>query len=241
MREFAFRLRYEPGVDPLMDVCIDTPGLVGESLTACVSDDQFWRVEWFSGPSAALTTVERLHAEAGSRTESITETACEASRYYDVVGRNDDELVVYTFLTDVGGGESVQTLASRYLPAGSLFRTRRLDDRHEWRILLRSDEKVGLLYDALGATLRSGIAFRMEHLRDVEGWHQNPFESVSLSPEHRAAMQAAVDHGYYRTPRAITLDELASKLDLPRSTLSYRLRQAERTLVTGYLGGSGSE
>ncbi|WP_299331855.1 helix-turn-helix domain-containing protein [Haloplanus sp.] len=49
-------------------------------------------------------------------------------------------------------------------------------------------------------------------------------------------MRAALNHGYYRTPREVTLDGLAAELGVPRSTLSYRLRRAEERLVSGYLG-----
>jgi len=144
--------------------------------------------------------------------------------------------VIYTHVQDVEDGESIQTLAGRYLPHGTLYCTTRREDRHGWRIFVRSDEKVGLLYDALGANLRSGLTFRMGHLRDAEGWGHDSLGSVALPPNQRTAMRAALDHGYYRTPRESTLDDLAAVLDIPRSTLSYRLRQAEERLVSGYLG-----
>ncbi|ELY85169.1 bacterio-opsin activator HTH domain-containing protein [Natrialba taiwanensis DSM 12281] len=49
-------------------------------------------------------------------------------------------------------------------------------------------------------------------------------------------MQAAVEYGYYETPRQIDLSELADRLDVPRSTLSYRLRRAEATLASTFVG-----
>jgi predicted DNA binding protein len=49
-------------------------------------------------------------------------------------------------------------------------------------------------------------------------------------------MAAAVERGYYETPREITVEELAEELDLPRSTLSYRLRRAEAELVRSFVG-----
>ncbi|ELZ08665.1 helix-turn-helix domain-containing protein, partial [Natrialba aegyptia] len=42
--------------------------------------------------------------------------------------------------------------------------------------------------------------------------------------------------GYYETPRQIDLSELADRLDVPRSTLSYRLRRAEATLASTFVG-----
>ncbi|QGX94401.1 bacterio-opsin activator [Haloplanus rallus] len=236
MREFAFDIVYETGADPVMDVFIEYPTLVGEALHGCVTEDSFWRVERLTGPTAALDSVERLRLDETVRTASVTETNCTATRTHDVLDRSEDERVIYTHLDGIEDGDSVQTLSARYLPSGSLFCTTRREARHRWRIFLQSDEKVGLLYDALSANLRSGLSFHMSHLGEAEEWGHDSLGSVSLPPDQRRAMRAALDHGYYRTPREITLDELAGNLDVPRSTLSYRLRRAEERLVTGYLG-----
>ncbi|WP_049936840.1 helix-turn-helix domain-containing protein [Haloplanus natans] len=236
MREFTFDIVYDRGTDPVMDVFIEHPTLVAEALHGCVATDRFWRIERLTGPTAALDAVERLRLDEAVRTVSVTETDCSATRYHDVLDRSDDERVIYSHIENVTDGESVQTLAGRYLPHGSLYCTTRRENRHRWRIFMKSDEKVGLLYDALGANLRAGLSFRMGHLRDAEGWGHDSLGSVALPPDQRTAMRAALDHGYYRTPREITLDDLAAVLDVPRSTLSYRLRRAEERLVSGYLG-----
>jgi predicted DNA binding protein len=239
MREFTFDIVYDRGADPVMDVFIEHPTLVAEALHGCVATDRFWRIERLIGPTAALDAVERLRLDEAVRTVSVTETDCSATRYHDVLDRSDDERVIYSHVENVTDGESVQTLAGRYLPHGSLYCTTRRENRHRWRVFMRSDEKVGLLYDALGANLREGLSFRMGHLRDAEGWGHDSLGSVALPPDQRTAMRAALDHGYYRTPREITLDDLAAELDVPRSTLSYRLRRAEERLVSGYLGETG--
>ncbi len=239
MREFTFDIVYETGSDPVMDVFIEHPTLVAKALHGCVTKDSFWRIERLIGPTAALDVVERLRLDETVRTASVTEEDCSATRYHDVLARSDDERVIYTLVEDVEDGESVQTLAGRYLPHGSLYCTSRRENRHSWRIFMKSDENVGLLYDALSANLRAGLAFRMGHLRNAEGWGHNSLGSVALPPDQRTAMRAALDHGYYRTPREVTLDDLAKELDVPRSTLSYRLRRAEERLVSGYLGEAG--
>jgi predicted DNA binding protein len=43
--------------------------------------------------------------------------------------------------------------------------------------------------------------------------------------------------GYYRTPRAVKLAEIADRLDVPESTLRYRLRRAEAWLTTTFVEG----
>jgi hypothetical protein len=235
MREFTFSIEYGDGADPVMDVFIDHPTLAAESLHGGITEDEFWRVERMTGPTAALDAVERLRLDETVRTESITDRQCRATRYHDVLQRGDGERVIYGYVGDISGCEAVQTLAGRYLPSGTLLCTKRQGARREWRVLMRSEEKIGLLYDALGANLRSDLSFRMGHLQEADGWRHDALGAVSLPPKQRAALRAAVDHGYYRTPREITLDDLAAKLDVPRSTLSYRLRRAEQKLVTGYL------
>jgi predicted DNA binding protein len=48
-------------------------------------------------------------------------------------------------------------------------------------------------------------------------------------------LEAAVDRGYFETPREVTLDELAADLDLPGSTVSYRLRRATAELAKSFV------
>ena len=239
MREFTFDIVYETGADPVMDVFIEHPTLVAEALHGCVTEDSFWRIERLIGPTAALDAVEGLRLDATVRTASVTASECSATRYHDVLDRSDDARVIYTHVEDIEGGESVQTLAGRYLPHGSLYCTSRRENRHSWRVFMKSDENVSELYDALDANMRTGVAFRMGHLRDANGWGHDSLGSVVLPSNQRTAMRAALDHGYYRTPRETTLDDLAGELDVPRPTLSYRLRQAEERLVSGYLGETG--
>ncbi|WP_449271428.1 helix-turn-helix domain-containing protein [Haloarcula vallismortis] len=61
------------------------------------------------------------------------------------------------------------------------------------------------------------------------------FGSVSVRPEQSRVLELAAGKGYYETPRETTLDDIAAELDWPRSTVSYRLRQAEAALVEAYM------
>ncbi|MFD1513381.1 helix-turn-helix domain-containing protein [Halomarina rubra] len=235
MREFTFEIQYEHGADPLMDVFLDYPELVAHSLDGCVAADWFWRVERVRGPAAALEEVERLRFDDSQCGETVTQTDCEATRYHDVLERTPNERVIYTYLENIRNCESFHTIAGRYLEPGTVFETHRVDDTHQWRILMRSDAKAGLLYDTLGSRLRDGLSFRMGHLRDAVGWQQNTLAGVSIPDEQQEALVTAVEFGYYETPREATLDEIAESLDIPRSTLSYRLRQAEAQLALRYV------
>lgn len=241
MREFTFGIEYEANADPIMDVFIDHPDVLAHSLDGCVTEDRFWRVERITGPTNALNRIEELRFDDSICGESITATDCTATRHHDVLKRTNNERVLYTYLEDISNCESIHTLSGQYLPSGLIFETHRQGNRHDWRILMRSDEKVGLLYDSLGAALRPKLTFRMGHLRDAKGWQQDTLAAVTLPAPQRAALKAAIDNGYYETPRQIKLDELAEQLAMPRSTLSYRLRQAEAKLARGYIGGPVDE
>jgi predicted DNA binding protein len=61
-----------------------------------------------------------------------------------------------------------------------------------------------------------------------------------LTARQRRLVRAAVDRGYYHTPRECTLGELAATVDLAKSTCSETLRRAERTLLESYLGRGDS-
>lgn len=235
MREFTFTIEYERGADPIMDVFIDNPDSVARSLDGFVTEERFWRIERISGSLDALDRIEQVRFDDGTCGESLTQRDCDATRYHDVLERDEGELVLYTYLEDIQACESVHTLAGKHLPPGLVFETRRRANRHSWRVLMRSDASVGVLYDELAARLREGLSFHMGHLRDADGWQRDSLASVTMPAEQRAALRAAVEGGYYETPRETTLDDLAATLDIPRSTLSYRLRQAETRLACRYI------
>jgi hypothetical protein len=237
MREFTFEIEYKSGTDPIMDVFIDHPEMVARSLDGYVTTEQFWRIERISGPTDALDRVRNIRFDDATCGESLTERDCEATRYHDVLEHSKARLVLYTYLEDIRACESVHTLVGKHLPPGLVFETRRQEQRHSWRVLMRSDASVGVLYDEIAARLRDGLSFHMGHLRDADGWQRDSLASVTMPTEQRTALRAAVEGGYYETPRATTLDNLAANLDIPRSTLSYRLRRAETQLARRYVEG----
>ena len=61
-----------------------------------------------------------------------------------------------------------------------------------------------------------------------------------LSDRQMSVLQAAHASGWYDIPRRITLGDLASELDLGRSTVSEHLVRAEATLIDQFLNGDRS-
>jgi predicted DNA binding protein len=92
-----------------------------------------------------------------------------------------------------------------------------------------------MLYDTLGSRLADGVRFRFERLTEVETWQNTVLAANSLPAEQQETLALAVDQGYFETPRAVTLDDLAEQLDVPRSTVSYRLRRAVGEVVSNFV------
>lgn len=235
MREFVFTILYDEGADPLMDLLIETPEARSTALLCAMSDDEVWRLDRVAGPTETVERVKSLLLDESFDGLSVSDRTCGGTSYTDVLEDTSQGCVLYTRFHSVTRCDAVSLISARYLAGGALFEVTRQTNTERWRILMEDDEKVGMLYDTLGAKLREGLSFRFEHLEDVSDSPMNPFASFSVRPEQRRVLEIAADNGYYETPREITLDEIATMMDVPRSTVSYRLRRAEAQLVEEFL------
>lgn len=84
----------------------------------------------------------------------------------------------------------------------------------------------------LGETLDTfGLSFSVECIQ------QEVVSESLLTDRQESLLRAAVDGGYYDTPRRITLIELAEKLDIAKSTCSEILHRAEGQVLKQFLTG----
>ncbi|SFS56754.1 helix-turn-helix domain-containing protein [Halostagnicola kamekurae] len=74
-----------------------------------------------------------------------------------------------------------------------------------------------------------GIQYRIETIREASHDRQ------VLSERQLEVVVAAVDEGYYDTPRRCSLTELADHLDIAKSTCSETLHRAEETVVKQFV------
>ncbi|WP_144902630.1 helix-turn-helix domain-containing protein [Halobellus captivus] len=234
MRELTIELHYDEGIDPVMDVCIEAPSVCAESIASCVQRDQLWHIERFGGPSQRLDQIEAVRLDDEEDRERMTETECGAAREHEVIERSPTTLAVYTFVTRLHTSNSVLALAARHLDHGIVFQSRRRGCVHRWRCLLRSEENVDVFYGSVEDHLRDGISMSMQRLGTVQQVDYDSLAAVSIPRKQRETLWAAIERGYYETPRGITIDKLADRLGSPPSTVSYRLRQAEACLAKGY-------
>lgn len=85
-----------------------------------------------------------------------------------------------------------------------------------------SHERISMFKDGLEAT---GIPF------EVISVTQDGTTAAMLTDRQREFVAAALDHGYYDTPRRCTLTELAEKLDVSTATASNVLHRAEEQII----------
>ena len=235
MREFLFSLVYTPGVDTYMDAFIGSESLRSEAIVSCLDTDKFWRIERVTGEPGALDRLDSLLLDEALDRESISTRACRSTRQHSLLEADDRSRVVYTLLSDVSYCDAVPFITVQYLTGGTVFEVVRTHREARWRVLMQNDEKIGMVYDTIGARLADGIEFEFGHLEDATGWQHELLSSRQVRSEQQQALELAVDRGYFETPREVTLDELADELDIPRSTVSYRLRRATAELAKGYV------
>ena len=238
MRELVFALEYEPGCNRVADTLAAHPDARIRSLSLHATADSLWRVDHATGESAALAAIEDAFLTADYYADCLATEDCGATQDTHVLDHTDDTLVLYSYWERTPDCTSVPHIARAHLGDGVLFETRHEGRHYTWRLIHSGEGDVAAFFDDLEDAV--GDCAQMEMLRTSDT-SASPGESEGgtggLSPEQEAALRAAVEHGYYKSPRDIDVAGLADHLDVPRSTLSYRLRRAEEQLAKQYVAG----
>jgi predicted DNA binding protein len=235
MHEFCFSITYDHGVDDYMDRFIDRESLLSRALFSCLAPTEMWALESVTGEQAALDGLERLLLDESVDRDSITTRDCAAHRSTSLLADEPERKVAYTHTSDIGHCDAVPLLAATYTESGLFLEQTRRGNTAEWTVYLQSDEKIGHLYDTLGGILADGLTFTFEHMTEVDGWDTQFFTGDLMRPEQREVLATAVEEGYFETPREVTLEDVATQLGLPRSTVSYRLRRATEELAKAFI------
>lgn len=231
MRELVFALRYEPGRNRVADTLAEHPDARIRSLSLHATDRRLWRVDHATGPPEALDAIEETFLTADYYADCLATEHCGATQSTQVLDHAEGTLVLYSTWERTPTCASVPHLARDHLGNGVLFETRHEGRHYTWRVIHSGEGDVAAFFDALEEEV--GDRARMEMLRtaDTAVSNRDVAETDGLSAEQEAALQAAVEHGYYESPRELDVGELADHLDVPRSTLTYRLRRAEEHLA----------
>lgn len=234
MRELVFALEYAPGTNAVADILAANPETTIRSLSCHVSPDHLWRVDHVTGGDDALDKLTDTVASAEYYTDCLARRDCEADWETDVLDHTDDALVLYSYWSRTPSCTSIPHLALDHFGDGLIFQTTWVGHRYEWRIIAPEDTTYHAFRDAIEDEIgdTTGVTFvRVGNADDASPDDGEP----SLTPEQDAAVRAAIEHGYYQTPRGIETYDLAEKLGIPGSTLSYRLRRAEARLAEAYV------
>lgn len=238
MREFVFALDYDPGSNPVADILADAPETQLRSLSCHVTSDTLWRVDHITGPEAALDAVTDAVKTAEYYADCLVRRDCKGEWDTQVLDQSSDTLVLYSYWQRTTACTSIPHLALEHLGDGLIFETTWRGRRYQWRLILPSNAKLSPFYEALEAEIAETGGVDVVRVRETSTEQFGMADErvdYHLSPEQDSAVRAAVDRGYYETPRAIETYELADELGVPGSTLSYRLRRAEATLATRYV------
>ena len=251
MRELVFTLEYDPGRNAVADVLADHPDARIRSLSLHATRESLWRVDHATGSPEALDAIEETFRTADYYADCLADEACGAVQTTRVLEHTDDTLVLYSYWERTPTCVSVPHIAFDHLGEGLLFETVHEGREYRWRVIRAGGggDVRGFL-DAVADAVGDGADMELRRLRDADsattdraeadtgspgagsyGTSPAPGRENGLPPEQAAALRAAVEHGYYETPRAIDASELADRLDVARSTLTYRLRRAEAHLA----------
>ena len=232
MRELVFTLEYEPGCNAVADTLADHPGARIRSLSLHATAESLWRVDHATGSPAALAAIENAFLTSDYYADCLATESCGATQTTQVLEHTDDRLVLYSYWERTPTCISVPHVALEHLGDGQLFETTHEGREYTWRIIYSGTGDVRAFVDELEVAVGDCATLEIERLREAD----SPVSSGDLPAEQEATLRAAVEHGYYETPRTIDAGELADLLDVPRSTVTYRLRRAEAFLARQYVG-----
>lgn len=236
MRELVFALEYEPGCNRVADTLADHPDARIRSLSLHATADRLWRVDHATGDANALADIEDAFRSSDYYADCLATGDCGATQTTRVLDHGDDTLVLYSDWERTPHCASVPHIALDHLGDGVLFETRHEGRHYTWRLIHSGDGDVAAFFDDLRSAV--GDCARTELLKTATastGGDGMAGGADGLSPEQEAALRAAVEHGYYESPRDVDVAGLAGHLGVPRSTLTYRLRRAEERLAKRYV------
>ncbi|GAB7011726.1 helix-turn-helix domain-containing protein [Halorubrum trueperi] len=236
MRELVFALEYEPGCNGVADTLADHPDARIRSLSLHATADRLWRVDHATGDADALDDIEDAFRSTDYYADCLATGDCGATQTTRVLDHEAGTLVLYSDWERTPRCASVPHIARDHLGDGVLFETRHQGRHYTWRLIHSGEGDVGAFFDDLRGSV--GDCARTELLKTAStsaGGDETAGGSDGLSAEQEAALRAAVEHGYYESPREVDVGGLADHLGVPRSTLTYRLRRAEERLAKRYV------
>ena len=241
MREFVFTLEYRSGASRLADVFIAHPELIASAITISVSKSGMWRLDRVRGSTAALEAFERTFTDPATCIECGGDHGeCTSEWTFEILAEDRNSMTVYSYLERLPEYcHSIPHVAIRAFGDGLVFDAQRRGSVYEWRILMPDHHPIGQLFDRLEDGFGDEIGLTLRQVTSPSRWEMGITTIADLPHEQREAVETAVRYGYYSTPRSVDLATLATRMDVPKSTLRYRLRRAEAWLIESFVVDHG--
>jgi predicted DNA binding protein len=236
MREFVFTVEYEKGADEVMDLFIENPNLHAKSMAVHATTESMWRLDRITGPTEVLEAFDSVIDEATLCDEAIGMCGAPVVEWnYEILASTADSRIVYSCRKEGDGIHSIPYVAAKHIGDGLLMQAERRGAQYQWRLLIDDDDTVGAIYEEVNERLSEGLSLSVQRLSEPKCWFDDDVVADGLPPEQQAALEAAVEYGYYQTPRENTVQAISEMLGIPNSTLQYRLTRAEAWLARQFV------
>ncbi|WP_255169089.1 helix-turn-helix domain-containing protein [Natrononativus amylolyticus] len=192
---------------------------LGSTLTQHPSIDcEFERVVESEHPAVWFRDTERDTVDAALEADPSVD------RFEPLTG--DDGRWLY----EIEFGDEFWTLGELFLShRGTLLSAKGRADGWVLRVRYPDRDYLRLTYEELRETDAAVDVGRIYDLTEESSLE------IGLTPEQYEALTAAVEHGYFEIPRRISMQNLATELDISHQALSERLRRAYGTLANAEL------
>ncbi|SEV93143.1 helix-turn-helix domain-containing protein [Halobacterium jilantaiense] len=239
MREFVFTIEYERGVDEVMDLFMENPELHARTTAVHATSESMWRLDHVTGSKEVLEAFDDLLGRVTRDNQTTGMCGSPLVEWdYEILSSSQTHRLVYTSQKEGTGVHSIPHVAAKHIGDGLLMQAERRGNQYQWRLLMDDEETVGAIYDEVERGLCDGLSINVQRLSEPECGIDNGVREDELPPKQQAALEAAAEHGYYETPRRNSLQSIADMIDVPTSTLQYRITRAEAWLATEFVSGS---
>nr|WP_233510263.1 transcriptional regulator [Haloferax sp. Atlit-4N] len=163
MREVVFTIEYERGVDPLMDVFIESPDLYARSMQVQATSEAVWGIEKLVGTPSVLDEYDERLERVAQESSLVGMCGAPVTEYrYEMLSSNPESRKIYSLQREGDGPRSLPIAAANHLGEGVIMRSERHGDQFRWHLLV--DGSLGTLHDDVRANLRDGLSLTVERL-----------------------------------------------------------------------------
>ncbi|MEY7851601.1 bacterio-opsin activator domain-containing protein [Natrarchaeobius sp. A-rgal3] len=127
--------------------------------------------------------------------------------------------------------QNVETIVYAYVELGATI-LQAIGRDENWELRMRFDDRNSLS-QFQDFCADNGISYELNRIQEQE----QPMASAQydLTTKQRETLVTALEAGYYEVPQAVTMGELADRMDVSQQALSKRFHAAHRNLITSTL------